>query len=154
MTSRTRPGKKNRVVATPCKLTTEVPSSKASCKGSLSMTNPQAKVSTSSFQTTNVQAPTPLPQPLHVPAPLSQPQTQAPSQRISPHATTLAPQTTFNYVDYDHSLKRKERGPTRGKGTDNIVAAAGKISLDISKKSGRAIENQQARLASECGYIV
>ncbi|KAL2487079.1 Uncharacterized protein Adt_31835 [Abeliophyllum distichum] len=114
MASRTRPGKKNRVVATPCELTTEVPSSKASCKGSLSMTNRQAKISTTSFQTTNVQAPTPLPQPLH----------------------------------------RKGRGPTRGKGTDNIVAAAGKISLDISKKSGRTIGNQQARLASECGYIV
>ncbi|KAL2505656.1 actin [Abeliophyllum distichum] len=114
MASRTRPGKKNRVVATPCELTTEVPSSKASCKGSLSMTNRQAKISTTSFQTTNVQAPTPLPQPLH----------------------------------------RKGRGPTRGKGTDNIVAVAGKISLDISKKSGRAIGNQQAHLASECGYIV
>ncbi|KAL2480332.1 Uncharacterized protein Adt_33298 [Abeliophyllum distichum] len=154
MASQTRPGKKNRVVATSCELTTEVPSSKASCKGSLSMTNRQAKISTTSFQTTNVQAPTPLPQPLHVPAPLSQPQTQAPSQRISPHATTLAPQTTCNSADSDHSLKRKGRGPTRGKGTDNIVAAAGKISLDISKKSGRAIGNQQARLASECGYIV
>ncbi|KAL2497575.1 Uncharacterized protein Adt_23125 [Abeliophyllum distichum] len=150
MASRTRSGKKNRVVATPCELTTEVPSSKASCKGSLSMTNRQAKISTTSFQTTNDQAPTPLPQPLHVSAPLS----QAPSQRISPHATTLAPQTTCNSADSDHSLKRKGRGPTRGKGTDNIVAAAGKISLDISKKSGRAIGNQQARLASECGYIV
>ncbi|KAL2461881.1 Uncharacterized protein Adt_45301 [Abeliophyllum distichum] len=114
MASRTRPGKKNRVVATSCELTTEVPSSKASCNGSLSMTNSQAKISTSSFQTTNVQAPTPLPQPLH----------------------------------------RKGRGPTRGKGTNNIVAAAGKISLDISKNSRRAIGNQQARLASECGYIV
>ncbi|KAL2479566.1 Uncharacterized protein Adt_32532 [Abeliophyllum distichum] len=98
MASRTRPGKKNRVVATPCELTTEVPSSKASCKGSLSMTNSQANISTSSFQTTNVQAPTPLSQPPHVLAPLSQPRTQAPSQRISPHATTLAPQTTFNSV--------------------------------------------------------
>ncbi|KAL2518131.1 hypothetical protein Adt_14378 [Abeliophyllum distichum] len=64
MASRTRPGKKNRVVATPCELTTEVSSSKTSCKGSLSLTNPQAKISTSSFQTTNVQAPTPLPQSL------------------------------------------------------------------------------------------
>ncbi|KAL2466619.1 Uncharacterized protein Adt_42470 [Abeliophyllum distichum] len=149
MASRTRPGKKNRVVATPCELTTEFPSSKASCKGSLSMANRQAKISTTSFQTTNVQAPTPLPQPLHAPAPLSQPQTQAPSQRISPHATTLAPQTTCNSADSDHSLKRKGRGPTRGKGTDNIVTAVGKISLDISKKLGRAIGNQQARLAIE-----
>ncbi|CAA2958128.1 Hypothetical predicted protein [Olea europaea subsp. europaea] len=48
----------------------------------------------------------------------------------------------------------KGRGPTRGKGTDDIVSAAGKISLEISKKLGRAIGNQQALLASECGYIV
>lgn len=53
-----------------------------------------------------------------------------------------------------HSLKRKGRGLTRGKGTDDIVSAAGKISLEISKTMGRAIGNQQARLASECGYVV
>lgn len=53
-----------------------------------------------------------------------------------------------------HSLKRKGHGLTRGNGTDDIVSAAGKISLEISKTMGRAIGNQQARLASECGYVV
>ncbi|KAL2517785.1 Uncharacterized protein Adt_14032 [Abeliophyllum distichum] len=133
MASLTRHGKKNRVVATLCELIVEVPSSNASCKGSLSLLNSQANISTSLSQTTNV---------------------QAPSQRISPRATTLASQTTLNSVDSDHSLKRKGRGPTRGKGTDDIITTARKISLDISKKSGRAIGNQQARLANECGYIV
>ncbi|KAL2492194.1 Uncharacterized protein Adt_27822 [Abeliophyllum distichum] len=145
MVSRTRHGKKNRVVATPCELTTEVPSSNASCKGSLSMSNSQANISTSLSQTTNVHVPTPLPQPLQFLPPLSQP--QAPSQR------------GFHHMQPHWHLKpllilvRKGRGPTRGKGTDDIVTAVGKLSLDISKKSGRAIGNQQARLASECGYI-
>ncbi|KAL2497767.1 Uncharacterized protein Adt_23317 [Abeliophyllum distichum] len=62
--------------------------------------------------------------------------------------------TFFELTAEVPSSKRKGSGPTRGKGTDDIVTAAGKISLDISKKSGRAIGNQQARLASECGYIV
>ncbi|KAL2518253.1 Uncharacterized protein Adt_14500 [Abeliophyllum distichum] len=64
MVSRTRPGKKKRIVATSCEMTTVVPSSKASCKGSFSWTTPQAKISTSLSQTTNVHVPTPLPQPL------------------------------------------------------------------------------------------
>ncbi|KAL2466633.1 Uncharacterized protein Adt_42484 [Abeliophyllum distichum] len=150
MASRRRPRKKKRVVATSCELTAEVLSSKASCKDSLSQTTPQAKISTSLSQTTNVQVPTPLPQPLQVPVPLSQPQTQAPSQHMPSHKTTLAPETTLNSID----INRKGCGRTRCKGANDIVTVVGKISLEISKKLGRAIGNQQARLTSECGYIV
>ncbi|XP_022898013.1 uncharacterized protein LOC111411689 isoform X3 [Olea europaea var. sylvestris] len=149
MASRTRIGKKNRVFTTSYEPPSDVFSSKASCKGPLTHTTLQANISSSLSKTSNAQVPTPLPQPLRVPTPLSQPQLQLNSSQ----ATTLTHETILNSND-SHSLKRKGRGPTRGKGTDDIVSAAGKISLEISKKLGRAIGNQQARLASECGYVV
>ncbi|CAA2970387.1 Hypothetical predicted protein [Olea europaea subsp. europaea] len=139
MASRTRIGKKNRVFTTSCEPPSEVFSSKASCKGPLTQTTLQANISFLLSKTSNVQVPVPFSQ--------SQPQLN------SSQATTLTHENILNSND-SHSLKRKGRGPTRGKGTDDIVSAAGKISLKIYKKMGRAIGNQQARLASECGYVV
>ncbi|CAA2970174.1 Hypothetical predicted protein, partial [Olea europaea subsp. europaea] len=48
-----------------------------------------------------------------------------------------------------HSLKRKGRGPTRGKGTDDIISADEKISLEISKTWEELLEiNKQVWLVS------
>ncbi|CAA2940140.1 Hypothetical predicted protein [Olea europaea subsp. europaea] len=125
MASRTRIGKKNRVFTISYEPPSHVFSSKVSCKGPSTYTTLQANISSSLSKTSNAHAPTPLPQPLRVPAPLSQPHLQLNSSQ----ATTLTQKTILN-------------------------SNAGKILLKISKKLGRAIGNQQARLASECGYVV
>lgn len=83
MASRTRIGRKNRVLSTLYDPPSDVSLSKASCKDPLS-------------QTSNVQVPTPLTQPLQVPAPLSQPQAQPQPQLNSSQATTLTHETILN----------------------------------------------------------
>lgn len=77
MASRTRIGRKNRVLSTLYDPPSDVSLSKASCKDPLS-------------QTSNVQVPTLLTQHLQVPGPLSQPQLN------SSQATTLTHETILN----------------------------------------------------------
>ncbi|KAL2474658.1 Uncharacterized protein Adt_35394 [Abeliophyllum distichum] len=113
----------------------------------------QTKISTSLSQTTNVQVPSPLPQPLQVPVPLSQLQTHAPSQHMSSHETTLGPETTLNSIDL-HSLKRKGRGRTRGKGTDDIKIGTGYVNIGLLQSFREQLLKGEIDLNYETHYSV
>ncbi|KAK9217935.1 hypothetical protein WN943_006567 [Citrus x changshan-huyou] len=52
-------------------------------------------------------------------------------------------------------IKKRTRGPSRGKKTDDIVQLSGKIKLHISPETNRPVGHKySSMLSSECGYLV